>query len=114
VLDVHHVSAVGGQRTFSGRVTTVRCFEDNALLKSVVEQPGYGQVLVVQGGGSLHRALIGDNITKIAADNGWAGVVIHGAVRDTAVLSGIPSASRHSARTPVRAPRPGRVTGMSR
>jgi regulator of ribonuclease activity A len=71
-------------------VTTVRCFEDNALLKSVVEQPGDGQVLVVQGGGSLHRALMGDNIATIAADNGWAGVVIHGAVRDTAVLSGIP------------------------
>ncbi len=80
----------GAHRAFTGRVTTVRCFEDNALLKSVVEQPGDGRVLVVQGGGSLHRALMGDNIATIAADNGWAGVVIHGAVRDVAELAGIP------------------------
>jgi regulator of ribonuclease activity A len=76
----------GGHRSFTGPVTTVRCFEDNALLKSTVEQLGEGRVLVVDGGGSLHRALMGDNIAKIAADNGWAGVVINGAVRDVAVL----------------------------
>ncbi|WP_432513203.1 ribonuclease E activity regulator RraA [Kineococcus sp. SYSU DK001] len=79
----------GGHRAFSGTVRTVRCFEDNALLKSVVSRPGDGQVLVVDGGGSLHTALMGDMIADIAAGNGWAGVVIHGAVRDVAVLAGV-------------------------
>ena len=80
----------GAVRSFTGPITTVRCYEDNALLKSVLEQQGEGRVLVVDGGGSVHRAVMGDNIATIAADNGWAGVVIHGAVRDAAVLAGIP------------------------
>ncbi|WP_448616466.1 ribonuclease E activity regulator RraA [Modestobacter sp. URMC 112] len=80
----------GAHRSFAGPVTTVRCLEDNALLKSIVQQPGEGRVLVVDGGGSLHRALMGDNIATIAADNGWAGVIIHGAVRDVAVLETVP------------------------
>jgi regulator of ribonuclease activity A len=80
----------GGHRAFTGTAVTVRCFEDNALLKSIVSTPGEGRVLVVDGGGSLHTALMGDMIATIAADNGWAGTVINGAVRDTAVLSGIP------------------------
>jgi regulator of ribonuclease activity A len=76
----------GGRQRFSGRVVTVRCYQDNVLLKSVVSEPGNGQVLVVDGGGSLHCALLGDMIAGIALDNGWAGVVVHGAVRDVAVL----------------------------
>jgi regulator of ribonuclease activity A len=80
----------GAHPTFTGTVVTVRCDEDNALLKSIVEQPGEGLVLVVDGGGSLHRALMGDNIAKIAADNAWVGVVINGVVRDTAILPTIP------------------------
>lgn len=80
----------GGQRTFTGPAVTVRCFEDNALLKSIISTPGDGRVLVVDGGGSLHRALMGDMIAQIGVDNGWAGVVIHGAVRDTALLAGMP------------------------
>src|SRR5689334_19626528 len=80
----------GGHAAFTGTAVTVRCFEDNALLTSIVSGPGEGQVLVVDGGGSLHTALMGDMIAQIAADNGWAGVVIHGCVRDVAVLAGIP------------------------
>jgi regulator of ribonuclease activity A len=80
----------GGQRSFHGPAATVQCHEDNALLKSVVSTPGEGRVLVVDGGGSLHRALMGDMIAKIAADNGWAGVVINGAVRDVDVLATVP------------------------
>ncbi len=80
----------GGHRAFSGVVTTVRCHQDNALLKSVLSSPGDGRVLVVDGGGSLHTALMGDLIAQLAVDNGWAGVVIHGAVRDSATLSGMP------------------------
>jgi regulator of ribonuclease activity A len=80
----------GGQRAFHGLAVTVQCYEDNALLKSVVSTPGEGRVLVVDGGGSVHSALMGDVIAKLAADNQWAGVVISGAVRDVSVLATIP------------------------
>jgi regulator of ribonuclease activity A len=76
----------GGRRTFAGPIATVRCHEDNALLKSVLSEPGEGRVLVVDGGGSLHTALMGDVIAGLAVANGWAGVVINGAVRDVAAL----------------------------
>jgi regulator of ribonuclease activity A len=76
----------GGRATFSGAAVTVRCFQDNALLKSVLSEPGSGRVLVVDGGGSLHTALIGDLIAGLGVTNGWAGVIINGAVRDVAAL----------------------------
>jgi regulator of ribonuclease activity A len=80
----------GAHRSFAGTVTTVRCHQDNALLKSMLSEPGEGRVLVVDGGGSVHTALMGDLIAQLAIDNGWAGAVIHGAVRDTATLAGMP------------------------
>src|SRR5215210_4336251 len=76
----------GDRSRFSGRAVTVRCHQDNALVKSVLAEPGAGRVLVVDGGGSLHTALMGDLIAGSALANGWSGVVIHGAVRDVAVL----------------------------
>jgi regulator of ribonuclease activity A len=76
----------GALTSFSGPIATVRCENDNALLKSVVSAPGQGRVLVVDGQGSRRSALMGDMIAQIALDNGWAGVVIHGVVRDVAVL----------------------------
>ena len=76
----------GGTAMFAGPITTVRCFQDNALLKSVLSEPGSGGVLVVDGAGSLHTALVGDVIAGLAKDNGWAGIVVHGAVRDTSTL----------------------------
>ncbi|MEV4581030.1 ribonuclease E activity regulator RraA [Nonomuraea jabiensis] len=79
----------GGRRAFSGPVVTVRCHEDNVLLKSVLSEPGEGRVLVVDGGGSLRAALMGDVIAGMAVANGWAGVVINGAVRDVAALRGL-------------------------
>ncbi|KNC20452.1 ribonuclease [Arthrobacter sp. RIT-PI-e] len=82
--------SLGGVKAFTGPIRTVRCHEDNALLKATVSTPGDGAVLVVDGGGSLERALMGDMIARIAADNGWAGVVINGAVRDRSVLAEIP------------------------
>ncbi|MEQ7739417.1 ribonuclease E activity regulator RraA [Escherichia coli] len=82
--------SLGGKTHFSGPARTVRCFEDNALLKSVVSTPGDGAVLVVDGGGSLARALMGDMIAEIAVSNGWAGVVINGAIRDREAISGLP------------------------
>lgn len=79
----------GGRARFSGPVRTVRCREDNALVKSVLAGPGAGAVLVVDGGGSLHTALVGDLIAGSAVRNGWAGIVVHGAVRDTAAIAGL-------------------------
>lgn len=76
----------GRRSQFAGPITTVRCFEDNALLKSVLSEPGDGGVLVIDGDGSLHAALVGDIIAGLALDNGWAGLIIHGAVRDAATL----------------------------
>jgi len=76
----------GGRSAVTGAAATVRCFQDNALLKSVLSEPGEGRVLVVDGGGSLHTALMGDLIAGLGVANGWAGVIINGAVRDVAVL----------------------------
>ncbi|BBZ63802.1 ribonuclease E activity regulator RraA [Mycolicibacterium monacense] len=76
----------GGRPEFAGRVTTVRCFQDNALLKSVLSEPGDGGVLVIDGDGSLHTALVGDVIAALGRDNGWSGLIINGAVRDALTL----------------------------
>jgi regulator of ribonuclease activity A len=76
----------GGPAAFSGSAVTVRCLEDNALLKSVLSEPGQGRVLVIDGGGSLHTALMGDLIAVLGVTNGWAGAIINGAVRDVATL----------------------------
>jgi regulator of ribonuclease activity A len=79
----------GGRSEFAGAITTVRCFQDNALLKSVLSQPGDGRVLVIDGDGSLHTALVGDVIAELARSNGWVGLIVNGAVRDAAALRGI-------------------------
>jgi regulator of ribonuclease activity A len=79
----------GGRRQFAGPISTVRCFEDNALVKAVLSEPGDGAVLVIDGAGSLHTALVGDVIAALARSNGWVGLVVHGAVRDAAALRGI-------------------------
>lgn len=79
----------GGRRRFHGPIETLRVFEDNALVRAVLEGPGAGRVLVVDGGGSLRCALVGDQLAALAARNGWAGVVVHGCVRDSADLAAI-------------------------
>jgi regulator of ribonuclease activity A len=79
----------GRRAEFEGTIGTVRCFEDNVLLKRRVSEPGQGRVLVVDGGGSRRVALLGDMIAGIAVDHGWAGLVIHGCVRDSAALAGL-------------------------
>ncbi|NJD30658.1 MAG: RraA family protein [Gammaproteobacteria bacterium] len=78
--------AYGGRHAFSGPVSTVRCFEDNSRVKEAVEGPGNGRVLVVDGGGSRRRALFGGNLGNAAVRNGWAGIIIHGCIRDSAEL----------------------------
>ena len=77
----------GGLARFSGPVSTVKCFEDNSLVKAAVDSPGEGRVLVVDGGASLRRALVGGNLGAAAAKNGWAGVVVDGCVRDVIELA---------------------------
>jgi regulator of ribonuclease activity A len=72
----------GGVRSFHGPVATLRCHEDNLLLKRTLATPGNGRVMVVDGGGSLKRALFGDVLAGLAVQHGWAGVIINGAVRD--------------------------------
>ena len=77
----------GGRKSFTGRVTTIKCFEDNSRIKELVATPGKGRVLVVDGGGSERCALMGDMIAKEAMASGWEGVIIYGCVRDKAVLA---------------------------
>ena len=77
----------GKVRKFCGPVSTVKCFEDNTPVKAAVESAGQGRVLVVDAGGSLRRAVLGGNLGAAAAQNGWAGIVVDGAVRDRAELA---------------------------
>lgn len=79
----------GGRTVFGGRIRTIRCFRDNGMLKELVKTQGDGSVLVVDGGGSLASALLGDMIAASAVANGWAGVIIYGAVRDSVALAGL-------------------------
>ncbi|NNJ09007.1 ribonuclease E activity regulator RraA [Chloroflexales bacterium ZM16-3] len=80
----------GGAARFAGQVTTLKLFEDNTLVRSALEEPGAGRVLVVDGGGSLRCALVGDQIGELAARNGWSGLVVFGCVRDSAELGRLP------------------------
>ncbi|PUE08537.1 ribonuclease [Limnohabitans sp. T6-5] len=77
----------GRHLKFAGQVMTVKCYEDNSLVKKAVESAGAGRVLVVDGAGSLRRALLGGNLAAAAERNGWAGIVINGCVRDAAELA---------------------------
>ncbi|WP_312568595.1 ribonuclease E activity regulator RraA [Comamonas sp.] len=76
----------GGSPRFAGAVVTVKCWEDNSLVKQALDGAGEGRVLVVDGGGSLRKALVGGNLAVTAARNGWAGVLVYGCVRDAAEL----------------------------
>ncbi|MEO1173626.1 MAG: ribonuclease E activity regulator RraA [Myxococcota bacterium] len=77
----------GGMVQFSGQVSTVKCFEDNSRVKEAVSESGEGRVLVVDAGGSLRCALLGDRVAAAAVENGWAGVVMYGCVRDSRELA---------------------------
>lgn len=83
-------SNFGGHDSFGGQIVTVKCFEDNSVVKEQVNQDGRGKVMVVDGGGSLRRALLGDMLAENAARNGWEGIVVYGCVRDVDVLAQTP------------------------
>ncbi len=92
----------GGREAFCGPAVTVRCFEDNSKVKDLVSAPGEGRVLVVDGDGSTAKALLGDVLAQKAADNGWSGLVIHGAVRDVEILRTIDLGVQALAATPLK------------
>ena len=80
------LSDFGGRVAFSGLVSTVKALEDNSLVRDAVAEPGQGRVLVIDGGGSLRRSMLGDMLAEKAAANGWAGVLVNGAIRDSAAI----------------------------
>jgi regulator of ribonuclease activity A len=81
------MQSYGRRPQFYGPVVTVKCFEDNSRVKELVNTPGAGRVLVVDGGGSLRRALLGDLLAGAAVSNGWSGLIINGAIRDVSVIN---------------------------
>lgn len=96
-------SDFGGKRRFSGEVVTIKCFEDNSLVRDAVRREGRGRVLVVDGGGSLRHALLGDMLAASAAENGWQGLLINGCVRDVEILEtidlGVKALNSHPVKT---------------
>lgn len=85
VVDPIFVS-YGGRFAFHGRIATLKLFEDNSLVRKAVESAGEGRVLVIDGGGSLRRALVGDQLAALAVENGWCGIVVYGCIRDSAAI----------------------------
>lgn len=86
----------GATTSFAGRIRTVRCVNDNMLIKKTLQENADGEVLVVDAGGYLGAAVMGDNIAKMVHQNGWSGVIINGAIRDAKIIQGIPWGSKHS------------------
>lgn len=79
----------GGGKRFHGPVMTLKVFEDNSLVREALEQDGKGRVLVIDGGGSLRCALVGDNLARLAADHHWQGIIVFGCIRDSAQIATI-------------------------
>lgn len=100
----------GGRQRFFGQIRTVQCRNDNSLFRALMNEAGNGAVAVVDGDGSTEVALIGDMIAAKAAENGWAGVVINGAVRDVAELAGIDIGIKALGVNPAKSVKKGRGT----
>jgi regulator of ribonuclease activity A len=98
---------LGRKRHLSGPCVTVKCFEDNALLKAQLASEGGGRVLVVDGGGSLRTALLGDQLATAMRDNGWAGIVVYGAVRDSEAIDALDVAVFALGTSPVKSAKTG-------
>ena len=76
----------GGIEAFGGEIVTVKCHEDTSIVKEQAGLPGQGRVMVVDGGGSMRNALLGDMLAEKAAENGWEGLIIYGCIRDVDVI----------------------------
>lgn len=83
------LASFGGRPRFSGRISTIKCFEDNSLVREAVAEPGAGRVLIVDAGGSMRCAMLGDMLAEKAVENGWSGVVMNGLIRDSADIAGM-------------------------
>ncbi|MFC3625664.1 ribonuclease E activity regulator RraA [Vogesella amnigena] len=94
------LQSYGARARFSGQIVTLKLFEDNTLVREVLAEPGKGKVLVVDGGGSLRCALLGDQIAELAVKNQWEGVVIHGCIRDSVAINALPLGVRALATNP--------------
>jgi regulator of ribonuclease activity A len=81
--------AFGGKASFSGRVTTLKVFEDNVLIRKTLEEKVEDGVLVIDGGGSHRCALLGGNLTRLASDNGWQGIIVYGCIRDSVEVNAL-------------------------
>ena len=92
----------GGRSRFCGEILTIRCFEDNSLVGETVRTEGRGRVIVVDGGGSMRRALLGDILAAAAVENGWQGLVINGCVRDVEILETLDLGIKALAACPVK------------
>lgn len=79
-------SSFGGRPAFFGRIATLKLFEDNSLVRKALESPGEGRVLVIDGGGSLRRALVGDQLAALGVENHWTGIVVYGCIRDSRAI----------------------------
>jgi regulator of ribonuclease activity A len=79
-------NSFGGRDAFFGQIATLKLFEDNALVRKALESPGNGRVLVIDGGGSLRRALVGDQLAALGVKNNWAGIVVYGCIRDSRAI----------------------------
>jgi regulator of ribonuclease activity A len=79
----------GSAKAFWGKIATVKVYEDNVLVRAALEEPGDGRVLVVDGGGSLRCALVGDRLASLAYENDWAGIVVYGCIRDSRAITHI-------------------------
>lgn len=99
--------AFGGRICFAGPARTIKVFEDNVLVRQALEQPGEGSVLVVDGGGSLRCALVGGNLAMLAVQNGWAGILVNGCVRDVKEIDACDLGVRALASHPQRSVRKG-------
>jgi len=97
----------GGQRKFHGEIVTVKCYEDNSVVKSTLATEGHGKVLVVDGGASLRCALLGDLLGAMAIENGWQGVLVNGCVRDVEILADMELGVRALACHPVKSEKRG-------
>ena len=102
------LNAFGGLKSFFGRAETVIAPEDNSFVREALEKPGEKRILVVDGNGSSHCALLGDQLAQLAVDNGWVGVIIFGYIRDSLVIADIPIGVRALGTTPRRSIKKGR------
>ena len=100
-------SNFGGSVSFAGQITTVKCFEDNSLVREILEQDGGGRVLLVDGGGSLRRALIDAELASLAEENDWEGMVVYGCVREVDELEDMSVGIQALASVPVGAAQQG-------